>query len=139
MRILILVCAATLAACTQRAEPADTDLASTEISTPQAAPTGEAAGGTPFDVPSDANARYAMLKVEPGEGGNIVATTRREGKSGTSFARREIDCGTPSFRYIGEGDTLEEAQQPAPNPGEMAPLVEGSISDVTVKVACASR
>lgn len=48
-------------------------------------------------------------------------------------------CDVPSFRYIGEGDTLDQADQPAPNPGEMSDLVEGSISDVAVKVACARR
>ena len=40
------------------------------------------------------------------------------------------------FRYLGEGDTLEEARRPAPNPGRMSPLVDGSISDRIVRFAC---
>lgn len=136
-KLLIIGLAAALAACSQsqEVETANSDdLAMMPVTSEQ--PTGEAAGGTAFDVPSDARARYFLLDVSPGKGGNIVATTRREGPSGTTFARREIDCGGQTFRYIGEGDTLEQAKQPAPNPGEMSTLVDGSISDLTIKFAC---
>ncbi len=142
MRVVALVAAITVAACTQRAPeaaPTNATTVSDAIVAAAAAPTGDANGGTPFDVPSDANARYALLRVEKGEGGRIIATTRREGSSGTSFARREIDCTALTFRYVGEGDTLDQANQPAPNPGEMADLVEGAISDVASKFACADQ
>jgi hypothetical protein len=140
MRILALTLGATVAACSQSPEEKAFDTPSAdEIPAPQGMPTGSAASGMPFNVPSDMNARYSLLSVTKGKGGNIVATTRREGSSGTSFARREIDCAAQTYRYIGEGDTLLEANQPVPNPGEMATLVDGSISDVTVKFACAHQ
>lgn len=136
-KVIIIGMAAILSACSQsqEVEAIDADnMAMMPVTSAQ--PTGDAAGGTVFDVPSDARARYFLLNVEPGSGGNIVATTRREGPSGITYARREIDCNAQTFRYIGEGDTLEQAKQPAPNPGDMGPLVDGSISDVSVKFAC---
>ena len=138
MRAWVIGLAAALAACSQSQEVETVDADNMNmIPVTSEQPTGEAAGGTAFDVPSDPRARYFLLNVAPGEGGNIVATTRREGPSGTSFSRREINCDAQTFRYIGEGDTLEQAKQPAPNPGDMGPLVDGSISDVSVKFACA--
>lgn len=107
------------------------------IATSPAAPSEEA--GTPYSAPADPNATYSLLSVEPGKGGNIIAMTRRTGSSGTSYSNREIECGAQLARYIGEGDTREEAEQPSPNPGDMAPLVEGSSTHAAVQAACAKR
>lgn len=96
-------------------------------------------GGTPYSAPADPNATYSLLSLKPGEGGNIIAMTRRIGSSGTSYSNREIDCGSQLARYIGEGDTREEAEKPAPNPGEMATLVEGSSTWAAVQAACDGR
>lgn len=140
MRGCLLTITFVLSACSQAPETVAVDnAADTDTMTTAASPDPSSDGGKPFDVPSDSKARYYLLNVEDGEAGRIIATSRREGPSGTSYARREIDCSARLFRYVGEGDTLAEAQQPAPNPGEMSGLVEGSISDEAVKFACANR
>lgn len=135
MRTWGLTMTAMLAACSQSTQDAPENIGSTS----EASLGGEATGGTPFDVPSDSKARYALLNVVKSTGGLIIATTRRDGSSGPSFARREIDCAAQTYRYIGEGDTLDQANLPAPNPGEMSELVTGLISDVSVKFACGNQ
>ena len=95
--------------------------------------------GTAFKVASDSRARYFLLGVVPGKRGNIIATTRREGSSGTRFARREINCSAQTYRYLGEGDNVKQTYRPNYSVGEMSDLVDGSISDVVVKFACSRR
>lgn len=138
MRTLAIGLAAALSSCSQPQEVETVDADNMNM-IPVTAPAleAESAGGSAFEVPSDTRARYFLLSVAPGKEGNIIAITRREGPSGTSFSRREIDCDARTFRYIGEGDTLAKAKLPASNPGDMSPLVVGSISDVAVKFACA--
>ncbi|UZK68849.1 hypothetical protein OKW76_12495 [Sphingomonas sp. S1-29] len=116
-------------------EPAAEQMPSSD-EMPIGAPPAADAGGTAYSVPADPNATYSLLGVTKGPGTNIIAMTQRTGSSGTSYSNREIDCGGQLARYIGEGDTPEEAQKPAPNPGEMAPLVEGSSTHTAVQVAC---
>jgi hypothetical protein len=90
--------------------------------------------GPVIDVWSDSKAAY----TDEGSGvlpnGNLWITTRRDGPSGVSFAKREIDCGAGMFRYLQEGDTLESMTDDAPS--EMAPLTEGSISTLVSDYAC---
>ena len=95
--------------------------------------------GTAFKVASDSRARYFLLGVVPGKRGNIIATTRREGSSGTRFARREINCSAQTYRYLGEGDNVKQTYRSNYSVGEMSDLVDGSISDVVVKFACSRR
>ncbi|VWX51815.1 hypothetical protein [Novosphingobium sp. 9U] len=125
-----------LSACSQKNDSADTTVsAAIEPTVKATAPPAET--GKPFDVASDPNASYLLLKVERGKGDNIVATTRRySSKSGASYSIREIDCADRLFRYLGSADTLGQAKQ-GPADEKMADLVPGSIADVTVTVACA--
>jgi len=104
-----------------------------EAMSPSLPPTNE---GTPFSVSSDSQASYRLVTWSPMPNGHIQALTRRDGPSGTSFARREIDCDGRLFRYLGEGDTREQAMRDSPNIGEMSDLVPDSIADVTVRVVC---
>ena len=62
--------------------------------------------------------------------------SERIGPSGTSYAIREVNCEANTFRYMGEGDTLEEATNNVDDSATMSPLVDGSISDYIVKAAC---
>lgn len=139
-----------LAACAQQPEEvADTGVAQTSTNAAATEPMDTMAKGfeqenggtmgTPFDVASDPRARYFLLNVEKGKGGNIIATTRREGPSGTSYARREIDCSAHKARYVGEGDTLAATKRAGYHVGEMGDLVDGSISDVASRFACSQR
>lgn len=120
-------------------QPASTDSSysgdgENELMSPILPPTNE---GEPFTVESDPRANYRLLRWTRMRNGNIEAVTRRDGPSGTSFARREIDCRTRLFRYLGEGDALDDALKDSKNIGEMTDLVSGSIADVTVTVTCA--
>lgn len=93
---------------------------------------------TPVDVPSDPRASYLILSNNEMPNGHREVMSRRSGPSGESYARREIDCGTGTVRYIGEGDTLAEAQSDSPNPGDMTTPVTESITGVITAAACGS-
>lgn len=93
--------------------------------------------GVLIPVTSDpAGATYYLLDWSEQPDGNRVALTRREGRSGTSFARREINCEARTFRYLGEGETRTEAEADSPNRGDMAELVPGSISSEVADYVC---
>jgi hypothetical protein len=97
---------------------------------------GDAPTGTPVSVPSDPRASYWIISKNKMANGNLEVLTRRSGPSGESYSRREIDCGAGTVRYIGEGDTLDEAKQDSPNPGEMTPPLSESITGVITAAAC---
>jgi hypothetical protein len=85
----------------------------------------------------DPLSRYFLVSVKPMPHDHYEALTRRQGNSGIFYARREIDChGARRVRFIGMGDTREEAQRDAPNPGEMAEPVEGSTDLGVVQYVC---
>jgi hypothetical protein len=67
----------------------------------------------------------------------VEILTKREGKSGTSYSIRQIDCARHQFRYLGEGDTLEEAKAKKSS-GSMGPLTDQSISTYVADYACAN-
>lgn len=138
MRSMLIAALILVAGCSSN-EPAGGQTADADSEMPSGSTPPANEGGTPYDVPADPNASYSLLSVKQGDGGKIIAMTRRTGSSGTSYSNREIDCGAQLARYIGEGDTREEAEKPSPNPGEMAGLVEGSSTHTAVQVACANR
>jgi hypothetical protein len=85
-------------------------------------------------VPSDPKAKYYVLE-KGGTENNPTLTTKRVGASGTSFSKRVFDCKANTFKYLGDGDTIEEMNRS--KPGEkMSPLVEGSIAWHLWKHAC---
>jgi hypothetical protein len=92
--------------------------------------------GEAVSVPSDPGATYRLLRWSPLPNGNLEAVTRRDGRSGTSFARREIDCDAMTFRYLGEGNTMDEALADSPNPGQMGELTSQSISTYISEFVC---
>ena len=93
-------------------------------------------GKTPIAVPSDPNANYFLISRSAMANGNLEVITRRVGSSGESFARREVNCSDGTVRYIGEGDTLAEAREDAPNPGEMTVPLGESITGVVTAFIC---
>jgi hypothetical protein len=94
--------------------------------------------GVLIPVPGDpARAVYQLVEMSQMSNGNLKVLTRRDGSSGTSYARREINCRNMTFRYVGEGDTRVEAEEDSPNRGSMGELVAGSISTEISEFACA--
>lgn len=132
-----------VAACSQAPEnavqedpieiPAANDIKQTQTQTQ----TSSAETGTPVSVPSDAGAEYWIMSKDKLPTGNIQLLTRRSGPSGVSFARREIDCRAGTVRYLGEGDTLDDAQRDSANIGEMSVPIPESITGVITSTACA--
>lgn len=92
---------------------------------------------TGVSVPTDPGATYKIVVQDLGYGRSaLVVISQRIGSSGTSFAVREVNCDASTFRYMGEGDTLEEAMNSVDDTATMSPLVDGSISDYIVRAAC---
>ncbi|PHR92940.1 MAG: hypothetical protein COA69_06365 [Robiginitomaculum sp.] len=87
-----------------------------------------------INVPSDSASYYLLSKTKMSSG-NWNAVTKRNGSSGTSYSRREINCRAQTFRYLGDGDTIKEMNGYY-NKGHMADLVTGSISYHVVQHVC---
>jgi hypothetical protein len=104
---------------------------------PSAAPLPAGVGCTAFRVASDPKARYCWSNITADQlTGKLTVTTRRLGPSGESWAVREVDCTSLTFRYIGEGDTLAAAKRRNTAGARMASITPGSISAETVIAAC---
>lgn len=93
--------------------------------------------GQPYKISSDPTGTYFNLEID-GSGSMRTIVTRREGKSGTSFSKREVDCASRRFRYLGTGDTLAEMKTRKPDPN-MGPLTHESISSFVADQACAAQ
>src|SRR5947209_2415714 len=111
---ILLIGIVVVGRCSRDEEPAPTyeEMKKTEadlkgFDSPRQAPTVE---GIEIPSPSDPGASYRILKIGTLKGGNLEVLSRRDGRSGTSFARREIDCAAYTYRYLGEGDTRAEAE-----------------------------
>ena len=90
----------------------------------------------PIVVPSDPGATYELIEWRRMPNGHRMAMTKRVGPSGTTFTRREIDCQGMRFRYLGEGDSLEEARLDRPSV-DLGPLTPESISTYVSQHVCA--
>jgi hypothetical protein len=96
----------------------------------------ETSSGNGIPFASDPNATFEVISSKSLLNGKLEVVTKRVGPSGTSFARREISCEEYSYRYLGEGDSLEEAMQDGPNRGEMSALTGTSASSDVANEAC---
>jgi hypothetical protein len=101
--------------------------------TPVAEPATE---GFSIPAPSDPNASYRIVKISKMPNGHLEVTSRRDGTSGTSFSRREIDCRSYEYRYLDERDTLAEAEKDGSNIGSMSGLTGTSASSDVANAAC---
>jgi hypothetical protein len=86
-------------------------------------------------VPTDPSAKYTVLDITRQPNGLVEITTQRDGKSGTSYSKRLVDCANATFKYLGDGDTVEAMRSSKPDP-YMAELVAGSISAYVSEYAC---
>jgi hypothetical protein len=129
--LLVAACSREPETVTQEQLAPPVDQAAVATAAPSAAETG-----TPVSVPSDPRANYWILSKDKLENGNLAVVTRRSGPSGESYARREIDCGAGTVRYLGEGDTLAQAQTDSANVGDMTVPVSESITGVITATAC---
>jgi hypothetical protein len=86
-------------------------------------------------VPSDPDATYTFIGGERLPHRQVTVTTKRNGASGASYATRLVDCKQGTFKYLAEGNTLEELKQTT-SASEMNPLEQGSISYYVSIYAC---
>ena len=137
--ILLVVAIALLGKCVGDDDAYDPEVEMAKIradegfDSPTLPPTNE---GFAIAAPSDPGASYRILNIDPIGSGNLEVLSRRDGPSGTSFARREIDCNSYTYRYLGEGDTREEAAIDGPNIGAMTELTGTSASSDVANAAC---
>lgn len=92
--------------------------------------------GTPVAVRTDPGASYWIISKAKMPNGNLEVVTRRKGRSGESYSRREVDCKAGTVRYLGEGDTLADAQATSPNLGEMLIPSPQSITGEITSAVC---
>jgi hypothetical protein len=125
----------------EESPPNNSAAVTADLNATASAPESKSATVRPAETPypSDPNARFRILSVNRLSNGNIEVLNRRDGPSGTSYSRREISCSAYTYRYLGEGDTLEEAKADSPNPGSMAPLTGTSASSDVADAACRGR
>jgi hypothetical protein len=90
----------------------------------------------PIPVPSDPKARYSLISKKTMRNGNLEVISEREGPSGKSFSRREIDCNKMQFRYLGDGRTLQAASASSKSLDPMGPLSDRSISWYVARFVC---
>jgi hypothetical protein len=62
--------------------------------------------------------------------------TRRDGRTGTSFTRRRIDCDTRRIVLLGEGLTEAAARQARPAPAAPTAAVENTIPFAILAWTC---
>jgi hypothetical protein len=97
---------------------------------------GEAYSENSIAYASDPGARFEIISIIKNGNGNLEVLNKRIGPSGVSFSRREISCSDYTFRYLGEGDTLDEAKRDGPNISEMGALTGSSASSDVANEAC---
>ncbi len=85
-------------------------------------------------VPSDPKASYQIVVKQLN--GKKLVIGKRTGPSGVSFTIREVHCDTMRFRYLAEGDTVDEMMKNINDRNPMSSLFTGSISYYIVKAAC---
>ena len=115
---------------------AETGIAERPATTEQAS-NSQATRFQPFevDVAADPGVQYVIFNVLRRPDGRIEVASRRKGSSGTSYAKRLVNCQDWTFMYLAEGDTIKALSIPRPDP-EMAPLTPGSSSTVITYHAC---
>ncbi len=96
---------------------------------------------TTISVPSDQKATYEVVELTSKPNGHGFILTKRTGSSGASFSLRECACGTNTFRYLGNGDTEQQARRVQSPPSQFAILIGksggmGSISFYVCEHAC---
>ena len=87
-------------------------------------------------VPWHKSTRLAALEMKWIGPDTVDVLTRRDGKSGTTYVLRRVDCSTREFQYLGEGTTEQQAREGHAADTRKNRLTEGSISLYVAAYAC---
>jgi hypothetical protein len=89
-----------------------------------------------INIPTDTEAKWAILSVTKRSDGLVEVISRRVGSSVTNYSKRLVDCANSRFMYLGSGDTLEKMKGGGGADSKMAALTEGSVSTYVSAYAC---
>jgi hypothetical protein len=64
-----------------------------------------------IEVPSDSEAKYALLGKRVDALSNVILLTVRVGSDGTRYEMRQFNCQEQKFKYLGKGRTLEDLER----------------------------
>ena len=99
--------------------------------------------GTPVNVWSDPGAKYWIVGNTRLNDNFRLVSTRREGRSGQTYAIRLVDCSIPEFAYIGDARTFALAKMQAEKKVMqglhtigVASVLPESVSGIIVYKAC---
>jgi hypothetical protein len=92
--------------------------------------------GERIPVPWHTSTRLVALDLKQTGPHTVEILTRRDGKTGTTYTRRVIDCAERTFRYLGEGTSEAMARAGHGAEREMSPLREGTIPFQVAAYAC---
>jgi hypothetical protein len=87
-------------------------------------------------VPWHKSTRLTALELKSVGPDTVDIMTRRDGKSGTTYVLRRIDCAAREFQYLGEGTTEQQAREGHAADTKKNRLTEGSISFYVAAHAC---
>ena len=89
----------------------------------------------PIQIKTDSRGEYFVVD-KGGTANNPTLLVKWVGHDGKPYyVKRLFDCKARTAKYLGEGDTLEQAAKPLPDQ-EMFPLGEGSIESQLANHVC---
>lgn len=85
-------------------------------------------------IPTDPKATYTILEKDM-NGSMATIVTKREGPAGTTYSKRLYDCSSWTVKYLGTGESLEQMNSSAADPG-MSPIGDETIAYYVGQKAC---
>lgn len=95
------------------------------------------AAETPIDIKTDVKGQYFVVD-KGGTENNPTLVVKRNWSKGNHYIKRVFDCRARTVKYLGEGATVEEMNEPLPEQ-KMTPIVAGSIPDQLARHVCEGR
>ena len=89
-----------------------------------------------FTIPSDPKAQYTMMVLVRQPPAVGFLSKRWSAKGGDSFSFVEMNCAEKTYRYLGYGDTLAEAQASMQDTDDMALITAQSIKHYQFLKVC---
>ncbi|MCY1402383.1 hypothetical protein D3C76_446160 [compost metagenome] len=83
------------------------------------------------------DAMYSIVAMTNDSSGRTVIT-KRVGISGTSYAKRVLNCNEQTVRLLGQGKTLQDLFTAEPD-AESIPIFTGSLAESIARVACTTQ